>query len=102
METLLNIGIGILGVIFYVLFTSRTQIAQKDFVLSEHLKTNKNRWLWTISIIVTIAVLLQIEPSLIDSIKSFTGVDFNATRASYFSLAIALAALIRGEVNKNK
>ena len=100
MELLINIGIGILGILLYVAFASRSKIFKPEYTIAGHFKENYRRWGWATSILVMIAVLLHVEPTLEDAIKTFTGLDLGTTHTAYFSLAIALSALVRGEVDK--
>lgn len=97
MDTLLNIAIGLLGIIFLTVFNAKDYIFKKDLTFSwvTHGKENWSRWFWAFLMVSIIAVITRMEPETASGIKAFTGLDIEETRASFFSLGLALTAMIK-------
>ncbi len=96
-EILFNILLGLLGIIFLTIFNAKDYIMNKDktFVFSTHFKQNKWRWIWSFLMVVIVAILIGTEPKTAEGIKTFTGLDISGERASFFTLGLALTAMIK-------
>lgn len=101
MEIVFNIGIGLLGVLFFIAWNSRKFIQDGTFKPLTHFQQNWGRWLWAIIMLILMAVIVGFEPKVSGAIKTFTGLDIANERGAFFTTGLALAGLIKGVVKKN-
>lgn len=99
-EALLNIGIGILGIVVFIAWNSRTKILSNTFSIKTLVHENWKRWAWSVVMLGLIVLLVTIEPKLSSAIKAFTGLDIAAEKGAFFSTGLALAGLVKGVVKK--
>lgn len=97
LDLVMNILIGSLGILFLTVFNAKEYIFKKDlqFSWTTHGLQNYHRWLWALFMVSIIAVITRMEPETASGIKAFTGLDIAETRASFFSLGLALTAMIK-------
>ncbi len=100
MEILLNIGIGLLGVIIFIVWNSREYIMTGTFSPRIHIRENWKRWAWAITMLVALTLVIKVDISIAEGVKSFTGLDFTNELGSYFTAGSALAAMVKGVVKK--
>lgn len=101
MDIIINILIGVVGIIFFIAWNSRQHIKSNSFSLKVHFKQNWKRWSWSVVMLSLIAIIVGFEPKIADAIKTFTGLDITNERGAFFSTGLALAGLIKGVVKKN-
>jgi hypothetical protein len=95
MLILQNIGLGLLGIVFYNLFKSKDYIFAKEFSFSTFLNENFKAWIWSILVIISIVVTITIEPTTKDFLKTFTGLDLTASPAGFFFFGAGLNVLLK-------
>lgn len=97
MEILINILIGALGIVFLTVFNAKEYIVKKDktFSIKLHWAENWKRWIWALAMVIVIAIVTGVEPKTAEGIKTFTGLDITGERASFFTIGLALTAMIK-------
>ncbi len=97
MEILINIALGLFGILFLTIFNAKDYIMSKDSTFSwkTHYQQNKKRWFWALLMVIIVALLIGLEPKTAEGIKTFTGLDISGERASFFTVGLALTAMIK-------
>ena len=93
--TLTNILIGLLGILIYSVFKARTYMINGTFNWSKFVKEGLPTWLWALSLIVLIALIMQLVPEASDAIQTITGFAINEGKAAFLTLGATLAGLTR-------
>ena len=75
-------------------------IFRGDFDWKKFLGDNKAFWIWSISMVLLLLMVVTIEPTIATSIKTLIGLDIANEPASFFSLGWALALAANGAVKK--
>ena len=100
MEILINFGMGILGILTYIVFVSREQLLDKNYTLKMHFEENYKRWAWALSMLALMVLVLKLEPSVGDAINSMFGLDVIHKTGSYFLIGTTLSGYIKGVIKK--
>lgn len=88
-----KLGIAILGIVFYTVFKSLDHLTIWDWKV--FVKENIKRWIWALTVIIIVSVLLHLLPETAEAIKTFTGIDVSTEPASFFTLGLGLSAMVR-------
>lgn len=95
MGTLLEIlefwSLGVLGTVFYVVFTAYNKFQDPSFKIVTFLNQHKGFWIVSVLLHLLIAVIMAIEPGLKDTIQNL-GFAVGQTRAAWILLGVNLAA----------
>ncbi len=111
METDVNIwaciGLGLLGIVFFTFFKSRKHFIEWNpfkprtvkvndtWSFSVLLQENFGAWLWSFVMIVLVAVVVGYIPDVAEAISENLGLTVGTTSKSFFTLGIALSALVK-------
>ena len=99
-----QIGVAFLGVLLYNLikfipYLKTTKISTKVFWGAVWL-TSKFIWLWTLLMIVVLALILYFLPEASEAIKTMTALDLSNNLVSFFTLGWALSGLVDSNPSK--
>ena len=100
MEILINFGMGILGIITYIVFVSKEQISDPNYTLKMHFQENYKRWAWALSMLALMVVVLKLEPAIAESINSILGLNVIDKTGSYFLIGTTLSGYVKGIIKK--
>lgn len=95
MEILTNSGLGILGILLFTLFKSKDFILAREFNLVTFLGENFRRWIWSLLTIVTIAIVIYLEPSTKEIIKTVFSIDLTSSPSGFFLLGTGINVLLK-------
>ena len=95
MEILQNIGLGLFGILFYSLFKSKDYILSKQFVFSKLFYENIKAWVLSSLLIIFTAIIIYVEPTTKDAVKSMLGIDLTASPAGFFILGIGMNVILK-------
>lgn len=95
MEILVNLGLGILGIIAYTLFKSIVYVYEKEFVFSIMLYENIKAWIWSVLVIATIVVAVYLEPEVAVAIKTIFAIDIDGSPAGFFIFGAGINLLVK-------
>lgn len=98
---LLNLFLGLLGIWLYTLLKSLVYIKNGTFTLSYFILDNKLKWAWSSTVLFTVIIALHFEPGINNIIINALGLDMKGHSASYFTLGLGLANLVK-DINKTK
>jgi len=97
---LLNFGMGLLGLLTFVIFTSFDKIKDKNYGLNDHFNENYKRWAWALSMLILIVLTIHIEPAIAETINSVIGLDLITKAGSYWLTGVVLAKFVKNTVDK--
>jgi hypothetical protein len=97
---LLNFGMGILGLLTFVVFTSFDKIKDKNYGLTQHFNENYKRWIWALSMLILIIVTVHLEPAIAEFINNLIGLDLITKAGSYWATGVVLAKFVKNTVDK--
>ncbi len=95
MEILTNSGLGILGILLFTLFKSKDFILAREFNLVTFLGENFRGWIWSLLTIVTIAIVIYLEPSTKEIIKTVFSIDLTSSPSGFFLLGTGINVLLK-------
>ncbi|UOY07731.1 hypothetical protein L0P88_04070 [Muricauda sp. SCSIO 64092] len=95
---LIKVVLGLLGIIIYAVWKVKEHLSQ--FQWKKFIGDNKAFWLWSISMVLLLLMVVTIEPNIATAIKTLIGLDISNEPASFFSLGWALALAANGAVKK--
>lgn len=95
MEILTNSGLGILGILLFTLFKSKDFILAREFNLVTFLGENFRGWIWSLLTIVTIAIVIYLEPSTKEIIKTVFSIDLTSSPSGFFLLGAGINVLLK-------
>lgn len=84
MEILVNFSLGVLGISLYTIWKAKDYIFNKDFVLFTMVSENWKVWVWSMLIILILAVSIYIEPTIKNSIKEVLSIDLDTSPNGFF------------------
>jgi hypothetical protein len=99
-QILLYIAIGVLGILLYTTFKAREYLFKPEFDLSLMICDNKKSWIWSIAMLILLAITISILPESGEAIKTMVGLDITEEKASWLSLGFALSALTKNTIIK--
>lgn len=83
--------LGLLGVVVYAIWKVREHLATFDF--KKLLRENRAFWIWAVSMITVVLLILTISPETASAIKTMIGLDVGGEPASFLLLGWSLSAL---------
>jgi len=99
METIITTSLmalmGVLGIVVYSLFKAKDYIGTKSFVLAIFIKDNLAIWVWSLCVIITLAIVLLIEPTANEVMKQLAGLDLTNTKTGWLLFGAGLCGLFR-------
>lgn len=99
-ELAIKFGMGLLGLLTFVVFTSFDKLKDPGYGLNDHFKENHKRWIWAVSMLILIVSTIQLEPKIGGLINSSIGLDLVDATGSYWVTGLALAKFIKTTVKK--
>jgi hypothetical protein len=92
----LKLFIGVLTIALYALWKVRDKL--NDFNFKIFWNDNKMFWIWTLSVMFIILILITVEPTTGEAIKAILGLDVNESGGSFFTLGWGLSVLVNSQV----
>ena len=104
LEILLHFGLGLLGIFLYTLFKAKDYLLAKEFIFGTMFVENWKSWVWSATVMLTLAVSLHLEPDLSDILKTVFSIDLTASPGGFFMLGATINLLIKpnNKVNRRK
>lgn len=99
---LINFAMGILGILTFIVFVSKEQISDPNYTLKMHFQQNYKRWVWALSMLLLMVIVLHIEPTIAESINSVFGLNVIDKSGSYFLIGTTLSGYVKGMVKTIK
>lgn len=92
MEILINLALGVSGLLLYSLFKARKYF-NVSFSIVKFWSGAKWTWLWVFLMLMMISIIIEYVPEASDSIKALTGLDIGFSKASFITLGMGLTGL---------
>lgn len=94
----MQFALGFLGILLYALFKVKDHLSRFD--LSKFVNENKAFWIWSLSMVIVLLIIVNLAPDAGDAIKAMTGLDVANTLTSFLSLGWALS-ILANQVTRN-
>jgi len=100
MEIVINFGIGLLGIVTYIVFVSKDELIDKRYTLKIHFQENYKRWAWALTMLLLMVLVLYIEPEIGEAINNVFGLNVVDNTGSYFIIGSTLSGYVKGMIKK--
>ena len=90
LETLVKYTLGIMGIIVYSVWKVREHLV--NFRPRVLIKENTPFWIWSISMISLVLIILTLSPDTANALKTMIGLDVSGEPASFLLLGWSLSA----------
>ena len=97
-DALVKLVLGLLGIIIYAVWKVREHLSEFDW--NKFLFDNKAFWLWSVTMLTLILLVITLAPETATAIKTMLGLDVSEEPAAFFTLGMALAVAANGSVKK--
>lgn len=95
---LLNLIVGIAGIVFYNLLAFRRFINVADLSSKVFWQSYKTEslpiWIWSLAVIISVDLIITLAPEVAPSLTTLTGWEIGTNPASYLTLAFAVSATV--------
>lgn len=103
LELLINFGTGILGLLTYSVYNSRSYIMDNTFSFKKGMKENWKRMLWVVTMILLLVIIYKILPEAFSKMTGLDGFEIPGTveKGTFFGIAILLSKNVKLLVKKS-
>lgn len=91
MELLINLGVGVLGILLYAVLTARDKNDSGVLNVMDYIRNQWSKWVISCIIIAIMAVIIAIVPEGAMAIKAVTGLDVSTT-TSFITIGYILSS----------
>lgn len=97
-QFLINLAVGLLGIIFYNVIAFREHLKKKELITSRvfwqsYKSESAPIWIWSLIVILLVNLMVTIAPEVAPSLTTLTGWDVGTNPASYLTLAFMVSAV---------
>lgn len=96
LSTLQNLGVAVLTLLIFTLWKSQGAILSAEFVWSVFWNENKKRWLYVLSLILSLIIARTYFPGSIDTITGFMGIKLTEGPGAWATIAVLILTTTKG------